>query len=117
MKEVRERFNLEKKVNEWEKLVKNNELNPEEKFLRIKDAAEEMERKAKEKELLWLIKKRDKMLKDKVQYTVEEEQQINELYFNSIKAKLTLLSNDVDGNEKPGEGYKTKHYKVFPKKK
>lgn len=73
-----------KKNKLWDKFLKDDSLEPHEKFQSVITTANNIEKKAKEKEELLLKKKK------RNDFDVQDE--INDLYLDSIKAKLALLN-------------------------
>jgi len=68
----------------YEEVIKNHELSPEIKLLKVKEKVEKLERVARKKEQLVNPKKGGKKF-------LEVENEISDIYINSIKAKISLL--------------------------
>lgn len=69
-------------VNTWKKDVNQKNLNQQEKYELIKDKAKQLEENALRKE---------QMLKVTHGGTIKDSDQVNDLIFESIRAKLSIL--------------------------
>ena len=89
LKEVTEKYNLIKGPDYWKKIEKIQNLSPLEKLERLRQEAENMEKKAKMKEKVLRVQ-RKKEFDPKLE---EKNKDIDDLLLNSIQAKLKLLEN------------------------
>lgn len=79
------------KHEEWEKELSKNKLSQQERYDYIKERAQQLEENAKRKEQILSVTKKG---------SVEDNDQVNDMIFESIKAKLSILeefnTNDDD---------------------
>lgn len=68
----------------WQKEIEDKKLSQQEKYDYIKEKAKQLETEAKRKEEIITIAKSG---------TIEDRDQVNEMIFESIKAKLSILEN------------------------
>lgn len=90
LKEVKEKFNLVKKPDYWKKIDQNREINSLVKLEKLRQEADEMEKKAKRKEEVLKLKRKKENFDPKLE---SQNQDIDDLLMNSIQAKLRLLEN------------------------
>ena len=72
-------------INEWENEIRGQSGEPLHKVERIKERAKELEEGARRKELLAKVQQSG--------LSMSESTEINEMYIESIKAKLAVLNN------------------------
>lgn len=96
MKEIRSKFNLDKKtskMNDWERVSRSqNYLDPTEKKNNLLRISKKLDDEAKHHELMYNINKKNRNGLFTVE-DVESREKIDEMYLESIKAKLAIFDS------------------------
>lgn len=88
--DVKKKYNIQAHTDDWKNIISSKELSKKDKTEAILIEAEKLEEKAKMKEEIWKAKKGKK---DNLKAYVDEADEVDDYYINSIKAKLSLLND------------------------
>ena len=91
-KDVKKQLHIAAHSDDWKNIISSKGLSKRDKTEAILIETGKLEEKAKMKEKLWRAKKGKP---DSFKNYVDESEQVDDLYINSIKAKLSLLRNET----------------------
>lgn len=90
--DVKRKLRIKAPSDEWKHIVSSRDLNRKDKTEAVLIEADKLEEKARMKERLWRVRKGKP---DSLIHYVEEADEVDDFYINSIKAKLSLLSDQA----------------------
>ena len=100
--DVKKKLNIHSNMDDWKNIASSKDLSLKAKTDQIMIEAEKLEEKAKMKERMMRVKKGNKG--DAGQFAAEADE-IDKMYINSIKAKLSLLNDDGYLDRREGKSH------------